>query len=194
MSQRSFVLRCTALLSVGILVVHDLRYRLAFGEHADHALQAHGHSYLSVVGPLVGLLVAVAAGHLLWLCAAGGERTRSSSLRRLWLVASFALLTCFGVQELLEGALAPGHPSGLGGTFGDGGWIAVPLSAVAGLGVAFLARGAEVALEAAAGTGVAPHLRIWSEPVQFVAAPRPVAHLLAPLARPGAGRAPPVCV
>jgi hypothetical protein len=147
--QGPFLLRATALLSVGVLVVHELRYRLAFGGHADHALEAHGHSYLSFVAPVVGLLVLVAAAHLLRQVARGECAERHRSLTTLWLVAAGALTAAFTAQELLEGALAPGHP-GLDGVFGGGGWVALPLALAIGGLVAFLLWGAEEALDAAA--------------------------------------------
>jgi hypothetical protein len=189
------VLRCTALLSAGVLVVHDLRYRLAFGEHADHALEAHGHGYLSAVAPLVGLLVAFAAAHLLWHCArGGGDGASGASLTRLWMIAATALIVCFGGQELLEGALSPGHPAGLEGVFGDGGWIALPLAAAVGLLVAALVRGADAALTASGRAQITLRLQLALDAGSILAA-RPARRApRAPLAGVGAGRAPPHCV
>ncbi|HEV2812126.1 MAG TPA: hypothetical protein VGW10_02640 [Solirubrobacteraceae bacterium] len=195
MRQGPFVLRATALLSVGVLVVHELRYRLAFGGHADHALEAHGHGYLSLVAPVVGLLVLVAAARLLQQVAAGASEGAPGSLTRQWILTAVSLVVAFTAQELLEGALAPGHPAGFDGAFGDGGWIALPLALAVGGAIAWCLRGADRLV--ASGVDVGPGL------VRPVAAATERAHLPAtssakvrsPLATRAAGRAPPlVCV
>jgi len=49
-------------MAVGAFVVHQLRYRLAFGEHAHDALAQHGHGYLDSAPLVLGVLVAVALG------------------------------------------------------------------------------------------------------------------------------------
>jgi hypothetical protein len=194
-SQGPFVLRATALLSVGVLVVHELRYRLAFGGHADHALEAHGHSHLSLVAPIVGLVVLVASARLLQQLAAGAPEGRRRSPTRLWLVATASLVIAFTAQELLEGALAVGHPTGLDGAFGSGGWIALPLALIVGGAVALLLRGADRVIDA--GVRLRPRaLRLMvplaERAVRSVAALAPPPSPLATLA---AGRAPPpVCV
>jgi hypothetical protein len=186
-----FVLRAVALLSAGMFAVHDLRYRLGSG-HGDHALE-HAHGYLSAIGPVVALLVLAAAAHLLHLAARGhGAAQRRRSTAKLWALSAAALLAAFGAQELIEGALAHGHPEGLPAIFGAGGWIAVPLALAIGGLVALLLRGADEVLRAAsrsrialarlllvAGDVSAPHAQA------FVAPP-------APLAGRGAGRAPPL--
>ena len=41
------MLRWSALLGAGALVLHELQYRVSFGAGADAALAAHGHAYLS---------------------------------------------------------------------------------------------------------------------------------------------------
>jgi hypothetical protein len=193
--QGPFLLRATALLSVGVLVVHELRYRLAFGGHADHALEAHGHSYLSLVAPVVGLLVIVAAARLLQQVATGRPEGGAQSLTRLWLLAAAALVVAFTAQELLEGALAPGHPAGIGGAFGGGGWIALPVALVIGAVIALLLRGAD-RLVAAGGRIASGVLRLVLRSGGRVI--RPVTAFVeagSPLARLAAGRAPPLaCV
>ena len=195
MRQGPFLLRATALLSVGVLVVHELRYRLAFSGHGDHAVEAHGHSHLSLVAPIVGLLVLVAAARLLQQVATGQADRGPRSLMRLWLLAASALVVAFTAQELLEGALAPGHPAGLAGAFGHGGLIALPLAMVVGAVIALLLRGADrlVAAGSRVGSGlvglVLPNRGRALRPAPtFAEAPSPLATL-------AAGRAPPhVCV
>ena len=103
------------------------------------------------------------------------------------MAATLALVAVYTAQELIEGALASGHPPGLEGVVGAGGWAALPIAAVLGVGVALLLHGAEALLERAAAR--ARHRR--------GAAPRewlPIVRLLpcrAGLARRLAGRAPP---
>jgi hypothetical protein len=60
---------------------------------------------------------------------------------------SVSLLAMYSLQESLEGALATGHPGGLAGVFGHGGWVAIPLSAAVGLALALALRGAGRAAE-----------------------------------------------
>lgn len=190
-----FILRATALLSAGMLAVHDLRYRLD-GGGGEHALE-HAHGYLSAVGPLVAMVLLIAAGHLLNLVARGGGGTasRPESLAKLWALAAGALVLAFGAQEVIEGAFAQGHPAGLPAIFGAGGWIAVPLAMLAGGAIAVLLRGAEQVLRASGRATIAA-----TRPRALtLAASRDVAcdvvARASPLARHGAGRAPPfVCV
>ena len=88
---------------------------------------------------LAGLVAALVRGR-----AAAASASRPWRMR--WLVCSAALLTVFVTQELVEGALSPGHPAGLAGVAGRGGWIAVPLALAIGALVAALLRGAEAVL------------------------------------------------
>jgi len=119
-----------ALLLAGALGVHELRYLLAFGGAAESALADHGHGYLTVLTPLLGTLAALGLAVGL-VRAAAAPSVRSATfvrVRRLWPAASAALLAIYVSQELLEGLLAPGHPSGWAGVVGSGGWLAVPLA------------------------------------------------------------------
>src|SRR5437764_15311166 len=61
---------------------------------------------------------------------------RPSSLRRAWAVAFVVLVAAYCAQELCEGMIAGGHPVGLAGVFGSGGWFALPLACVVALLVA----------------------------------------------------------
>ncbi len=95
----------------------------------------------------------------------------------------------YSVQEWLEGVFAVGHPAGLEGVFGHGGYWAVPLSLLAGLVVAALLRFASAAVEVVARLAARRPL-----PGPAFAALRPTAFsavLSSPLARRSAGRAPP---
>lgn len=136
------MLRAAALLLVGVLAVHELRYVIAFGGDAGETLAHHGHGYLSFVTPLVGMLSAIGLGQV--LVRAAGRRPAVSPagvrLCRLWPVASLALLCIYTSQELLEGLLAPGHPAGWAGVFSGGGWVAVPLAVAFGAFVALAVR------------------------------------------------------
>src|SRR5215216_41129 len=124
------VLVTTALLLAGALGVHELRYLLAFGGGAQSALAAHGHGYLALLAPSLSLLTALGLAVGLVRAAAAPSARSSAFVRvcRLWPAASVALLAIYVSQELLEGLLAPGHPTGWAGVFGSGGWLAVPLA------------------------------------------------------------------
>lgn len=125
---------------IGAYVVHQLRYLLAYRSGAADALAEQGHAYLAqIVCPLIGSMLALAMGQLLWSLARPGRESKRR-MRGLGLVvpAAAALLGVYTVQELLEGALAAGHPVGLDGVLGSGGWLALPLSLVTGFVVALL--------------------------------------------------------
>jgi hypothetical protein len=173
--------------------VHQLRYELAYGSHAGQALSAQGHGYLNSLAPWVAVLLAIALGSFVGRvarAAAGAAEPRSRrSFTGLWLLASACLVAAYAVQEWLEGLFAAGHPGGLGGIFGHGGWWAVVLSGVFGLIVAGLLRLAFELVSFAGRRRVAGPVRH-----QPVALPRPGMPWLArraPLADASAGRAPP---
>jgi hypothetical protein len=63
-------------------------------------------------------------------------------LAALWLVCAATVVAIFVAQELLEGLLATGHPAGLTGIFGYGGWWAIPATVAVGLVVAVVLHGA----------------------------------------------------
>lgn len=187
-------LRGAALLPAAALAVHQLRYALAHGDGAGQALAAEGHAYLSGIAPWLVLLATLSLGASLgrlarrW-AAGGTPAARTRATARVWLLATVALVTIYAGQELLEGALAPGHAAGLAGAFGDGGWWALPAAlAVAGL-FALALRGADAVAADLAGLT----LRIALRPPRALShRPRaPFLVALAPLARAAAGRAPP---
>jgi hypothetical protein len=190
-------IRGAALMPAAVLTVHQLRYQLAFGGHADTRLAAEGHAYLGPLAPLAAMLVAIGAGvFLAGLARAHREGEAGEGRRRpfvaVWLLAAAALLGIYAAQELAEGFFASGHPEGLVGVFGNGGLWAVPLSLALGAAVAGALRFTAVARRWAAARGQdeapprAARPRRSRRPVPVF---RPV---LAPLARRAAGRAPPV--
>ena len=141
-----------ALMPIAALVVHQLRYTLAFGGHAGVELARQGHAYLHSLVPWIVLLIGVAVGAFLWALgrALGGQRTLSRytlSLAGLWIVCSGCLVAIYVVQELLEGLLATGHPLGLAGIFGYGGWWALPAAVCVGLVLATIFHGARWVLD-----------------------------------------------
>jgi hypothetical protein len=144
-----------ALMPAGAFVVHQLRYWLAYGPHAGAILQRQGHAYLHSLVPWLVLLVALAAG--VFLCALGRAFGGHRSIRRytasflvLWLACAACLVAIYAAQELLEALFASGHPAGLSGIFGYGGWWSIPVSVCIGLVLAALLHGARWALAAAA--------------------------------------------
>ncbi len=176
-------------------MLHKVRYLLGYGPGADHALASHGHGYLHLTTLLVGVLLALAVGQLVAaLVRPRAERAgvRSAPLARLWLGATLALLAVYGSQELAEGLLAPGHPTGVAALAAGGGAWALPLAAALGLAVALLMRGADAAVAAASRRAAArpseaaSDRRRWRRPA--------VVHLVVEcvLARNLAGRAPPL--
>jgi hypothetical protein len=193
MTRRAYVLRTAAILPAGAYAVHQARYGLGFGSGAAEALHHHGHGYLAAVAPLITLLLGAFIGQLLWAATrparGGGPTVR---FRRAWLLASVCLIGVYVAQEELEGLLTPGHPTGLAGVFGAGGWTAVPVALLIGALVALTLRSAH-AVDCAAPPRISwtaqPRLRAPAS-VAVVIGPalRPI---VSPLARRSAGRAPP---
>jgi hypothetical protein len=184
-----------ALMPAAAFAVHQLRYWLAFGGHAGAVLQAQGHSYLHSVVPWILVLVAFAAG--IFVRALGRALTGQSSLRRytvsfaaLWLLCAGCLVAIYVAQEFLEGLFVTGHPAGIVGIFGYGGWWSVPASIAVGLVLAACFHGAHWVLHEIASRR--RPLRRRSRPVAATRAPR-AAMLLrpAPLANGWSGRGPP---
>lgn len=136
-------LRSTALLALGALGLHQLRYFIAYGHDAPSALEGAGHGYLMQVAPL---LVAIAAAAVLAslalpaLLRVTGIPARLGGVVPTASAYAAALLAVFSLQELAEGALFAGHEPGLAGVLAHGGWVALPLAAVLGLATALIAR------------------------------------------------------
>jgi hypothetical protein len=180
------------LIPAASLVVHQLRYTLAYGSRANAELAAQGHSYLYSLAPW--FVFALGIGLALFLRRAAhalqtgdtGVFARLSSVT-IWLLSWTGLLLIYATQELLEGVIASGHPGGIGGVLGHGGWWAVPVAAVVAGVVTLCLRVGRAVLGVAA---AARRLRLW--PVASRLAPaESVLVAPAPLARAYAGRAPP---
>lgn len=176
------------------IAVHQLRYWLAFGPAASSELQRQGHSYLHSIAPWIVVALAWAVGAFLSAMgrAMSGQRSAPRyglSLLALWVVSAASLVVIYGGQEFLEGLLATGHPAGIGGIFGYGGWWAVPAAVCVGLVLAALLHGARWILnEVAARRAPAPP----SSSATALPRPRGVTlPRLAPLALGWCGRGPP---
>jgi hypothetical protein len=187
-------LRAVSLLAAGSIFVHELRYAAAYGGSAGEALAVQGHSYLPLLESLVALLLLVALARfaLTILRAREGVVTEVTpgAFVRLWLAASIALVIVYTLQEGFEGAFAPGHPSGLIGVFGHGGWTALIFSLAVGAAIAALTRLAHEAIELVAARAPAPRP---STPARlaWVVPDAPGGRRLDVLAWNLAGRAPP---
>jgi hypothetical protein len=185
-----------ALMPAAALLVHQLRYTLAFGGHAGVELARQGHAYLHSVVPWIVVLIAVAAGGFLWALGRALSRQRTLprytlSLAGLWVVCAGCLIAIYVTQELLEGMLATGHPAGIAGIFGYGGWWSIPVAVCVGLVLATIFHGARWVLDEVARRRSVRVIRravpttfspLWSD----VPGPR-----LAPLAAGWSGRGPP---
>jgi len=143
--------RALALLAAASTIVHELRYAAAYGTDAGDALAETGHSYVPLLESLAVVLLAIALGRFcvsLLRARAGVVAEQSPpGFLRLWLTASASLAAVFTLQEALEGQIAAGHPAGLVGVFGNGGWTALLFAAALGAVVALLTRVAHRAIE-----------------------------------------------
>jgi len=187
-----------ALMPGAAFAVHWLRYWLAFGSRAGAELQAQGHSYLHSVVPWIVLLLALAAG--VFLRALGRALGGNCSLPRytlsfgaLWLVCAFSLAAIYTSQEFLEGLFATGHPGGLIGIFGYGGWWAFPAALAVGLVLAAVFQGARWVLREVAewnrGCSAPGRRRHVVARAPRAVVPKPPV----PLAGGWSGRGPPAC-
>jgi len=132
--------RLGALLVLGALAVHELRYRVGYGEGAEEALRAHGHGYLAVAGPLVAALagLVLARGVARWASGRPATVDDRRRLTSLWPLLTLALGAIFSVQELVEGVVAAGHPSGVAALTAGGGSIAFAAAAATGFALALV--------------------------------------------------------
>jgi hypothetical protein len=185
-----------AVVPAAAVAVHQLRYWLAFGSSAGIELQRQGHSYLHSLAPWIVIALAWAAGG--FLSALGRALNGHTSAPRyglslfgLWLVCAASLMAIYSGQEFLEGLLATGHPAGLAGIFGYGGWWAIPAALCVGLVLATLLHGARWVLREVA-TRRARTLSAPSSPAATLARPAGLSvPRLAPLALGWCGRGPP---
>ena len=156
--QRGVVIRrlaLAALMPAGAFAVHQLRYWLAFGSHAGAELAEQGHSYVHSVVPWIVLLMGLSLGSfLLALGRALGGRCSvpryTLSFAALWLLCAACLVAVYTTQEFLEGLFATGHPGGIAGIFGYGGWWSIPAALAVGLVLAAAFHGARSVLRAVA--------------------------------------------
>lgn len=139
------------LLFSGSFALHQLRYVAGYGVGAGDELERTGHSYLGGLAALLAALVLLVAAVTVARMMAGrvavpaAEAARRSRLRT-WAAFALALLLVYATQESLEGALASGHPGGLGALLEGGGWTALPLAALVALPLT-LVHGAVAVLE-----------------------------------------------
>jgi hypothetical protein len=198
LQRRSSVTRLApvALMPIAAFAVHQLRYWLAYGNRAGAVLDRQGHAYLHSLVPWLVLLLALCAG--IFLRALGRAFSGECSLQRytasfaaLWVACSACLVAIYASQELLEALLATGHPTGLAGVFGYGGWWAVPASVCVGLVITAVLHGARWVLIATAERHgprpTVPRLRnVPARPRKHPLLPSP-----APIAAGWSGRGPP---
>jgi hypothetical protein len=184
--------RAAALIAAGALAVHELRYLLAYGDRSGAEVAAQGHAYLASVTTVAAAALVVIVATFIARLANGARPEGAGSIpsaRRLWATATIAVLAIFVLQESVEGLLASGHPAGLVGVLGHGGWLAVPLAAAIGALIVLALRGA------AASTAPVPGwTRSTRWPIDAIAHRLVLTHLEArpdPLARHMAGRGPP---
>ncbi|MEA2404016.1 MAG: hypothetical protein QOE08_663 [Thermoleophilaceae bacterium] len=150
-------LRFAGLLAAGSLAVHQLRYAAGYGDHSSRALAEQGHGYLGDAGVFAALLLALALGSSLGaVVRARRAEARQPRLGSLWLAATGALSAIYATQELIEGTLAQGHPAGLAGIVGHGGWLAFAIASAVGALIALAMRGADAALAPRPARPVAP--------------------------------------
>jgi hypothetical protein len=173
--------------------VHQLRYALAYGTHAKAELAATGHTYLHSLVPWLVVMLAVGLSTFIRRAAHAlrtgetGTFTRRSWVT-LWAATAGGLFAIYTVQESLETFFASGHPTGVAGVVGHGGWWAVPAAAVVSLLVVAALRLGRTIVQTAG--RLAPRRYRFTVPTHID--PREVVLVPArPLARSAAGRAPP---
>ena len=185
-----------ALMPAAAFAVHQLRYWLAFHSAAGIELQRQGHAYLHSLVPWVVLLIAVAVGAFLRSLgrALGGHSSLpryTASFVVLWVVCAAGLLAVYTAEEYLEGVLVMGHPAGLVGIFGYGGWWAIPAALGVGLVLAAAFQGARWVLRETARR----HARVAALPARTTVLARAPRDVLLPraaaLAGGCSGRSPP---
>lgn len=193
MRSSSSIARCVrlgSLLALGAFGLHQLRYLLSYGPESSRQLSDQGHDYLAGAAPILAGL-ALAALLATVLGARLGSRLAESSGPRRSLSYALAILAIYAIQELLEGALAAGHPTGPDALLAAAGWVAVPLALLFGALAAALMRGLE-RIEAVIAAGDPPGRRMRPPRTSGVArAERRLTPLLTPLAFGLARRPPP---
>jgi len=197
--QRGVVIRRlapAALMPAGAFAVHQLRYWLTYGNRAGVELAAQGHSYLHSVVPWIVLLIALAVGTFLLALGralgAGGSLPRYTlSFAALWLLCAACLVAVYTTQEFLEGLFATGHPGGLAGIFGYGGWWSIPAALAVALVLAAVFHSARRVLHAVAERHARQVVLAGQSPVLARTRLDVLLPALAPLADGWSGRGPP---
>jgi hypothetical protein len=188
-------IRAFSLLVAGAIAVHELRYLAGYGPGSGEALAQQGHSYLTTVFALTTILLAIGAIRFAISLgrAARGHVTaeRAPRLARLWLTFSCVLAGVYVLQEGFEGSFAPGHPAGVVGIFGHGGWTALIFAALIGGVIALITRLAHETLEYLVRRSAQRPPRPVTRP-SWTVLPEPPAPRRTLLAWNLAGRAPPV--
>lgn len=186
-------LRAAGLLLLGALAVHSLRYWLAYGSQAGAELHRQGHGYLAELIPyLLGFSAAFCLGAVVLRLTRTipDEATRRSRLRA-GLAYAVALYAVFAIQELSEGMIASGHPSGLTGLFTDGAWLALPSSAMVGACLAWLQHWLERAEQRVVDCVAPAATRRFSAPALWVRTRPSLANIATLLLAFGFSRRPP---
>jgi hypothetical protein len=192
-SRTTRAIRLGSLLAFSAFGLHQLRYELAHGGDAGPRLAAEGHGYLAGALPFLAAL-AVAALLATVLCARLGSPVSRRSPGARALAYAIAILAVYCSQELLEGALAAGHPAGLDAVAGSAGWVALPLALVLGAVTALVVVALEL-VEAVLVSDPGERLRLIPPRVHGRARdPRRRAGALSPLAFGLARRPPPAAV
>src|SRR5215510_9322516 len=128
MRPKGHTLLVAGLVVVAALVLHELRYLIGYGHDAGRALASQGHGYLSFADMGVVLLLGAGMAQLL-LSLRRALHTSTHGAHApfgvLWLASFAALLGIYSCQELLEGLLATGHPTGFAALAVNGGWSAL---------------------------------------------------------------------
>jgi len=144
-------IRAFSLLAAGALAVHELRYLAGYGPGSGEALAQQGHSYLSMVFALTVLLLGIGAiRYVISLARAAQGHVpveRAPRFAPMWLKFSAVLAGVYVLQEGLEGSFAPGHPAGVVGVFGHGGWTALIFAVLIGGVIALITKLAHETIE-----------------------------------------------
>src|SRR4051812_12920076 len=130
--------RLASILAVGAFALHQLRFLIAFGGSSSGELAEQGHRYMSDLLPPLSVLVLAALVATLIRGTEAASPSRARLGRRIALFSG-ALLAIYVGQELLEGLIEAGHPTGPGSVLAGGGWVALPLAAAIGTLAALLA-------------------------------------------------------
>src|SRR5471030_3123954 len=101
------------LVPAAALLVHQLRYTLAYGSQAGTQLAATGHSYQHSLVPWVILALGIGLSSFLRRAAHAMRSGKTGPLARLsavslWAVTTAGLLAVYALQEMLEELYATG--------------------------------------------------------------------------------------